>query len=71
MDPIRSDVGLLGELEAGDEGGEGEAEEGEEGHADGRRRRVGEHVVRAFPHPVRYRDRRRHRRHQQVRRHLQ
>jgi len=61
-----SDVCLLGELEAGDEGGEREADEGEEGHADGRRRRVGEHVVRALTHAVGDWDRGWQRRHHQV-----
>lgn len=63
---IRSDVCLLGELEAGDEGGERQADEGEEGHADGRRRRVGEHVVSALAHAVGDRDRSWQRRHHQV-----
>lgn len=61
-----SDVRLFGELEAGDESGEREADESEEGHADGRRRRVGEHVVRALAHAVGDRDRSGQRRHHQV-----
>jgi hypothetical protein len=65
-----SDVGLLGQLEAGDESGEREAEEGEEGHADGRRRRVGKHVVRPLAHAVGDWDRGGQCRHQEVGGHL-
>jgi len=60
-----------GKAVPGDESREADGHEGEEGHADGRRRRVGEHVVRALPHAVGDRDGGRQRRHHQVGRNLE
>jgi len=55
-----------GKAVPGDESREADGHEGEEGHADGRRRRVGEQVVRFLAHVVRHRRRRRHGRYQEV-----
>jgi len=55
-----------GKAVPGDESREADGHEGEEGHADGRRRRVGEQVVRFLAHVVRHRRRRGHGRYQEV-----